>query len=203
MAGPGRGIVLVRTEVGSSPPSAVLVEALALRGLHVVRTTPGHDVSEDHAAVVVLAVAGSAEAIRRSFVSRYKSPVVVLVPRASWFLVSEAFTAGATAVIDAVMPASEAARIVRAAVERVRAVPSSVMDEHFRERELASPLTPQQEHWLHVLAGGATVSELARREHQSLRTMNRNLQRVYAALRVTGLRGAIAWLRRREYRNGA
>lgn len=176
------------------------LETFAQLGLRFVRSDSTLANPGGHT-VVVVATTGSDDAIRTLKDRRPTVVVVALVPRASWSVVGHALRAGADAVIDLDMPPMQAARIVRAAIDGMTVLPTAVVMEHFRDGDVVSPLTSVQEYWLGVLADGATVSQLARREHQSVRTMKRNLHQIYLALDLNGLREALAWLRDREHRS--
>jgi DNA-binding NarL/FixJ family response regulator len=122
---------------------------------------------------------------------RLYRPALVLIayiPKPSTAAIIHAYRGDAAGVIDTDMSHDHAVRVIRLAIEGTTI---GTIGEVFRPSP-ARP-SPHQLAWLHALAGGITVANLANKQGRSLRTMRRQLQQLYRLLDVSSLRGALAW----------
>ena len=128
--------------------------------------------------------------------------VVAAVPAVTPERVRLAHRCGATAVVDVVERPEEAAETVRSAAAGYVRVPAGLAAGLFggrppREANPPVALNSEEVAWLRALARGATVAELARDTHRSLRTTQRLLcdlfRRMGVAKEVQAVAVASEW----------
>ena len=116
--------------------------------------------------------------------------VVAAVPAATPESVRLGRRYGATAVVDLVERPEELAETVRSAAAGYVRVPAGLASRLFADRppQEANPpvaLSLEEVAWLRALARGATVAELARDGHRSLRTTQRLLCDLFRRMGVS------------------
>jgi hypothetical protein len=189
-----------RVGICGVPPSAAggLVRALVAGGLQgeivgVPVTKPSTD------GLCAMVIAAGEDRTLLSTLRLYKPALVLIayLPKPSTAAIIH-YRGEAAGVIDADMSHIHAVRVIRLAIERTT---SATNGEIFRPSP-ARP-SPHQLAWLHALAGGITVANLADKQGRSLRTMRRQLQQLYRLLDVSTLRGALAWHQKQQaYESG-
>ena len=185
--------------------SAVHLAALHRAGLEPRQVAdPLRFLAEGPGRVVLVALGSQAGAALLRAVASHDPPgvAVAVVPEATPDAVRLAHRCGAAAVVGMAEPPEEAAETVRSAAAGYVRLPRRVAAPLLADRapcEASPPvlLGPEELGWLRALAQGATVAELARDGHRSLRTMERLLaglfRRMGVAKEVQAVAAAYEW----------